>query len=211
MDRKGDKMKAKEMFKKLGFEQTLNDSDFIFYEKVEAESCHTRFMFALESRSFEAIFYVDGYGGGGYFIELDEFKVILKQMEELGWIEEKPETNYEHYKDEIIEGWMLDLALVDGKLKRCSHVDCNECEFNPGANKGCKQRLIEWVKMPYEKTKYKLTKFDFDLIQTYRDCHESCKISEFKQLIELKDKGYFKCIDHDTKIQDVLKNCEVIQ
>ena len=97
-------MTAREMFKKLGFEQTLNDSDFIFYEKVEAESCHTRFMFALESRSFEAIFYVDGYGCGGYFIELDEFKVILKQMEELGWIEEKPETNYEHYKDEIIEG-----------------------------------------------------------------------------------------------------------
>lgn len=29
--------------------------------------------------------------------------------------EEKTETNYEHYKDEIIEGWMLDLALVDGK------------------------------------------------------------------------------------------------
>lgn len=35
---------------------------------------------------------------------------------------------------------------VDGKLKRCSRVDCNECEFNPGANKGCKQRLIEWLK-----------------------------------------------------------------
>ena len=33
----------------------------------------------------------------------------------------------------------------------------------------------------------------------------------FEQIIELKDKGYFKCIDHDTKIQDVLKNCEVIQ
>ena len=82
-------MTAIEMFKKLGFEQTLNDSDFIFYEKVEAESCHTRFMFALESRSFEAIFYVDGYGGGGYFIELDEFKIILKQMEELGWIEKE--------------------------------------------------------------------------------------------------------------------------
>lgn len=40
---------------------------------------------------------------------------------------EKQETNYEHYIDEIIEGWMLDLALVDGKLKRCSRIDCNEC------------------------------------------------------------------------------------
>lgn len=47
-------MTAREMFKKLGFEQTLNDSDFIFYEKVEAESCHTRFMFALEKEGVEA-------------------------------------------------------------------------------------------------------------------------------------------------------------
>lgn len=29
-------MTAKEMFEKLGFEQTLNDSDFIFYELLNA-------------------------------------------------------------------------------------------------------------------------------------------------------------------------------
>ena len=143
----------------------------------------------------------------GMFIQ--DFNLLLGLVNE--HFEEKQKTNYEQYKGEIIEGRMLDLALVDGKLKRCSCVDCNECEFNPGANKGCKQRLIEWLKQPYKKPPYKLRKFEFDIIQTYRDCHESCKISEFKQLIELKDKGYFKCIDHDTKIQDVLKNCEVIQ
>lgn len=202
-------MKAKEMFKKLGFEQTLNDSDFIFYEKVEAESCHTRFMFALESRSFEAIFYVDGYGGGGYFIELDEFKAILKQMEELGWIEpeQKQETNLEHYFEYLSKLKMSDFALIDGRVTQCLGTGCSECDFNGD----CIEGKFRWLKQPYKKPKYKLTKFEFDLIQTYRDCHESCKISEFKQLIELKDKGYFKCIDHDTKIQDVLKNCEVIQ
>lgn len=203
-------MTAREMFKKLGFEQTLNDSDFIFYEKVEAESCHTRFMFALESRSFEAIFYVDGYGCGGYFIELDEFKVILKQMEELGWIEEKPETNYEHYKDEIIEGWMLDLALVDGKLKRCSRVDCNECEFNPGANKGCEQRLIEWLKKPYQKPTYKLTKFEYDLLNTHKDSGMQKCISNYRPLLELNEKGYFKDIDTSVPIHEILDNCEVM-
>lgn len=204
-------MNAKEMFKKLGFEQTLNDSDFIFYEKVEAESCHTRFMFALKSRSFEAIFYVDGYGGGGYFIELDEFKAIHQQMKELGWLEEKTETNYEHYKDEIIEGWMLDLALVDGKLKRCSRVDCNECEFNPGANKGCKQRLIEWVKKPYEKPKYELSQFEFDLIKTFDCCKECCLLNEIECIKKLREKGYFNGIDPFTKVHDIIDNCEVIE
>lgn len=205
-------MTAREMFKKLGFEQTLNDSDFIFYEKVEAESCHTRFMFALESRSFEAIFYVDGYGGGGYFIELDEFKVILKQMEELGWIEEKPETNYEHYKDEIIEGWMLDLALVDGKLKRCSRVDCNECEFNPGANtnKGCKQRLIEWLKQPYKKLPYKLSQWEYDLLNAYKNSGMRQCISNYGTLLEMYGKGHFKGIDTSTTIREILDNCKVV-
>lgn len=196
-------MSAKEMFEALGYECRKSENAIQYLSECGKE---ITFIFELhrfyKQRNFISL-----------NIDIDEFKAIHQQMKELGWIakEEKQETNYEHYKDEIIEGWMLDLALVDGKLKRCSRVDCNECEFNPGANKGCKQRLIEWVKMPYEKPKYKLTKFEFDLIQTYRDCHESCKISEFKQLIELKDKGYFKCIDHDTKIQDVLKNCEVIQ
>lgn len=36
-------------------------------------------------------------------------------------------------------------------------------------------------------------------------------ISKFKRLIKLKDKGYFKCADYDTKIQDILSNCEVIK
>ena len=202
-------MTAREMFKKLGFEQTLNDSDFIFYEKVEAESCHTRFMFALESRSFEAIFYVDGYGGGGYFIELDEFKVILKQMKELGWLEEeqKQETNFEHYFKYLSKLNIGDFALINGRVTKCSVTQCSECDFNGD----CIEGKFRWLKQPYKKLPYKLSQFEFDIIQTYRDCHESCKISEFKQLIELKDKGYFKCIDHDTKIQDVLKNCEVIQ
>nr|DAV02697.1 MAG TPA: hypothetical protein [Caudoviricetes sp.] len=124
--------------------------------------------------------------------------------------EEKKESNFEHYKDEIIEGGMLDLALVDGKLKRCSLTDCNECEFNPGVGKVCKQRFIEWVKKPYEKPTYKLSQFEFDLIQTYRDGNTDCNFSDRRILRELKDKGYFKCVGYDTKIHDVLEACEVI-
>lgn len=120
--------------------------------------------------------------------------------------EEKQETNFEHYFEHLSKLNMGDFALINGRVTKCSVTQCSECDFNGD----CIEGKFKWLKQPYEKPKYKLTKFEFDLIQTYRDCHESCKISEFKQLIELKDKGYFKCIDHDTKIQDVLKNCEVI-
>lgn len=98
-------------------------------------------------------------------------------------------------------------ALVNGRCAQCSDTHCSECDFRGD----CIKKKFIWLASPYEKKTYKLSQFEFDLIQTYSDCHESCKLSEFKQLIELKDKGYFKCVDHDTKIHDVLEACEVIQ
>lgn len=116
-------------------------------------------------------------------------------------------TNLEYYKDEILENCMWNLALVNGKPKRCHNVYCNDCDFK--TSRECKKKLEEWLKHPYRKPPYKLSQFEFDIIQTYRDCHESCKFLEFKQLIELKAKGYFQCVDDNTNIQDVLKNCEI--
>ncbi|WP_270473465.1 hypothetical protein [Holdemanella porci] len=192
-------MNAREMFKSLGYKRHESENGIQYYSESGVE---ITFIFLIrrfyKQENFQSL-----------NISVDEFKAIQQQMKELGWIakEEKQETNYEHYKDEIIEGWMLDLALVDGKLKRCSRVDCDECEFNPGANKGCKQRLIEWVKKPYEKPKYKLTQFEFDLLQSYSDIHS---FNTFNSLSGMKEKGYFKGIDDNETIGDILDNCEVI-
>lgn len=209
-------MTAKEMFEKLGFEQTLNDSDFIFYEKVEAESCHTRFMFALESRSFEAIFYVDGYGGGGYFIELDEFKVILKQMEELGWVEEekqeiKQETNLEHYKDGIIELCIDELAISKGKVVECCAIPCSECDFED-KNGNCigNHEIMKWLKQPYKKLPYKLIQWEYDLLNAYKNSGMRQCISNYGTLLEMYGKGHFKGIDTSTPIREILDNCKVV-
>lgn len=139
----------------------------------------------------------------GMFIQ--DFNLLLGLVNE--HFEEKQETNFEHYFEYLSKLNMGDFALINGRVTKCSVTQCSECDFNGD----CIEGKFKWLKQPYKKLPYKLSQFEFDIIQTYRDCHESCKISEFKQLIELKDKGYFKCIDHDTKIQDVLKNCEVIQ
>lgn len=193
-------MNAREMFKSLGYKRHESENGIQYF----SESVEITFIFLIrrfyKQENFQSL-----------NISVDEFKAIQQQMKELGWIakEEKQETNYEHYKDKIIEDGIWNLALVNGTPKRCHNVYCNDCDFK--TSRECKKKLEEWLKHPYKKLPYKLSQFEFDIIQTYRDCHESCKISEFKQLIELKDKGYFKCIDHDTKIQDVLKNCEVIQ
>lgn len=86
-------------------------------------------------------------------------------------------------------------------FKMYSNYTCGECV----------KRVSEWLNQQYKKPVYKLSQFEFDLIQTYRDGNTDCKLSARRILRELKDKGYFKCVDYDTKIQDILANCEVIK
>lgn len=75
----------------------------------------------------------------------------------------------------------------------------------------CREKIKEWLKSPHKKPTYKLNQFEYDLIQTYRDCNKYCKLSDRRILQELKDKGYFMDVDYDTKIQDILANCEAIK
>ena len=84
-----------------------------------------------------------------------------------------------------------------------------ECGFSTGH--GCTEKVKEWLKSPHKNQTYKLSQFEYDLIQTYSYVHEGYTLSKFKRLIKLKDKGYFKCADYDTKIQDILSNCAVIK
>lgn len=124
--------------------------------------------------------------------------------------EEKQETNYEHYEDEIIELYIEDLAISNGKMRRCCAIPCSECGFvNENGDCSGHRRIKEWLKQSYKKPTYKLTQFEYDLIQTYLDCHKNCKFRDCDQLRRLKNEGYFKCVNHDVKVQDVLKNCEI--
>lgn len=126
--------------------------------------------------------------------------------------EKKQEDNLEHYKDGIIELCVDDLAISKGKVVECGVIPCSECDL-ADKNGHCigSHEIKNWLKQPYKKPPYKLSQFEFDLIQTYRDGNTDCKLSARRILRELKDKGYFKCVDYDTKIQDILANCEVIK
>lgn len=119
---------------------------------------------------------------------------------------EKQETNYEHFKDEIIENCGFTFALVGGKPHKCSDVNCCDCGFSTG--NGCSEKVKEWLKQPYEKPTYKLTKFEKELLQCYPDIY-SFKV--FNSLNGMKEKGYFKGIDDNEIIGEILANCEVIE
>lgn len=191
-------MTAKEMFEALGY-KLYEDDIAIVFENNQGD------VIAFTYKDKQLVVQPTNISKS---ISMAELKSINMKIKELGWIKPnvKPdETNFEHYFEYLSKRRMSDFALIDGRVKKCSVTQCSECDFNHD----CIERKFKWLKQPYKKQIYKLSQFEYDLIQTYSDCHESCKLSEFKQLIELKDKGYFKCVGYDTKIHDVLEACEV--
>lgn len=123
--------------------------------------------------------------------------------------EEKTETNYEHYKDKIIEDSGFTLALFNGKPYKCSNVNCCDCGFSTGH--GCSEKLKEWLNKPYEKPKYKLTQFEYDLLSVHKDYKTYNSIANQIHLFKMHEKGYFKDIDIKIPIREILDNCEVIE
>ena len=123
--------------------------------------------------------------------------------------EEKKETNFDHYKDRILDCCIDNLAVVKGIPKSCTKIDCNDCDFLT-IQKECCEIAKDWLKKPYKKPKYKFTQFEYDLINTYRNVDDRCKFNGCYQLKSLKEKGYFKNVDKNELIKDIIENCEVV-
>lgn len=134
-------------------------------------------------------------------------KAMDKKLREYKSIfEEKQETNFEHYKDEILECCIDGLAVVKGRPKLCYKTNCNNCDFKL-VQKGCHNKVKDWLKQTHKKPTYKLTKFEKELLECYSDVY-SFKV--FNSLNGMKEKGYFKGIDDNELIGEILAKCEVV-
>lgn len=202
-------MNAEQMFKEIGYKQVRNDSCLIKYEQFINGNC-IQITFTLLLKKVMATYGYQTSGSYAHDITSDEFRAIVQQEKELGWVEEeKVETNLDHYKDEILECCIDHLAVVKGIPKPCSKTDCNVCDFLT-IQKDCHEIAKEWLKQPYKKLTYKLNKFEFDLLNAHKDSGMQKCISNYRPLLELHEKGYFKDIDTSTPIHEILDNCEVV-
>ena len=123
------------------------------------------------------------------------------------------ETNLDHYLHEILKNCMPNLAVAKGKPTRCDRISCSDCEFSKDRPKGCHEKAMEWLKQPRKAPAIKLTKFEIDLLQSYL---KSSLLSgyEFKSIVilkRMKEKGYFKGVDEDATIEDILANSEITE
>ena len=133
----------------------------------------------------------------------------LGEEKELGWLEEekqktKEETNFEHFFEDLLKTGGR-YAFVNGKIKHCWNTRCCDCAFKGG---NCHGEKIKWLASPYEKKTYKLTQFEYDLLQHFS---VDFKFKEMGLLKEMKEKGHFKNINGDELIKDILESCEVIK
>lgn len=134
-------------------------------------------------------------------------KAMDKKLREYKSIfEEKQETNLDYYKDEILENCLESLAVVKGRPKLCYKTNCNDCDFKIN-QKECHKMAKDWLKQLHIKPTYKLTKFEKELLECYSDVY-SFKV--FNSLNGMKEKGYFKGIDDNELIGEILAKCEVV-
>lgn len=120
------------------------------------------------------------------------------------------ETNLDHYKRKILEDCMWNLAIVEGKPKRCDRTSCSNCDFNKDRSKRCHEKAMEWLEQPYIKPAYKLTIFENDLLQSYSNIYKY-KFKAIPVLTRMKEKGYFKGVDMDATIRDIIADCDITE
>lgn len=65
--------------------------------------------------------------------------------------------------------------------------------------------------LEYVKPTYKLSQFEFDLLNAYKNSGMRRCISNYGTLLELYKKGYFKEIGTSIPIHEILDNYEVIK
>ena len=199
---------AKELFKEIGYEKAEKSENVVLYTNGYGDT--------ISFKETKHVVITPIQGCRTIIMTCLLEKAIHKQCEELGWLDEKTEikearnqelTNFEYYKDEILDCCIDNLAVVKGIPKSCSKIDCNDCDFLT-IQKECCEIAKDWLKQPYKKLTYKLTKFEKELLQCYPDTN-SFKL--FNSLNEMKEKGYFKNVDKNELIKDILENCEVIK
>lgn len=152
------------------------------------------------------------YNFDGCISAMNKFKEDINLLAGLvnEHFEIKQETNFEYYKDEIIEDGILNLALVNGKPKGCNNVYCNNCDFK--SSRECKKKLEKWLKQTYIKPVYKLTKFEIDLLQSCSQGYSpKYQFKNINSLTEMRKNGYFKGVNMDETIEEIIAKCEVIK
>lgn len=144
----------------------------------------------------------------------ENFKQLAEWLEELKQYREEKihETNLDHFKHEILENCLWSLAVAKGRPTRCDRIKCIDCEFSKSRPRECHKRAMEWLKQPCTKSTCELMRFEYDLLQSCSQGYSpKYQFKNINSLTEMRKKGYFKGVNRDATIEDILENCEITE
>lgn len=147
----------------------------------------------------------------------ENFKQLAAWLEELKqyreqYKEQNQETNLDHFQQEILEKGLWNLAVVKGRPERCDRIKCIDCELSKDRSRGCHEKVMDWLKQQYIKPTYELTQFEFDLLQSCSQVYSpEYQFKNITFLTEMREKGYFKGVNRNATIEDILADCEITE
>lgn len=194
-------MTAEQMFEEQRYKRNEENEEIIYLQRFG--SGYFRITFDLSKEEIAIDTNMENV------IESDLLQAIIQQAKELGWLEEekKTETNFQHYFECLSKRKMSDFALIDGRFTKCSDTSCSECDFNGD----CIEGKFRWLKQPYKEPTLKLSQWEYDLLNAYKNSGMRQCISNYGTLLEMYGKGHFKGIDTSIPIHEILDNYEVIK
>lgn len=145
------------------------------------------------------------------FKQLAEWLEELKQYREQ-YKEQNQETNLDHFQQEVLEKGLWNLAVVKGRPERCDRTKCIDCELSKDRSRGCHEKVMNWLKQPRKAPANKLTRFEYDLLQSYSQSHlRRYQFKSIETLNGMKEKGHFKGVNEFATIEDILANSEITE
>jgi hypothetical protein len=147
----------------------------------------------------------------------ENFKQLAAWLEELKqyreqYKEQNQETNLDHFQQEVLEKGLWNLAVVKGRPERCDRTKCLDCELSKDRSRGCHEKVMDWLKQPYKAPAIKLTNFEIDLLQSCSQGYSpEYQFKNINSLTEMRKRGYFKGVDRDATLEDILVDCEITE
>lgn len=163
----------------------------------------------IKAMKEKIIFHFDRYTNDkeqGYNDGLIEAIELVDDMETT----EPKETNLEHYKNKFKE-FIFD--NFDGEEMTYDFLRQTLIFFGeePSITIDTDRLIdtfVETLAKPYEKPKYKLSRFEYDLLRTNNMPHDRT-IGSYATYRNMHEVGYYKDVDFNLTINEILENCEV--
>lgn len=119
-------------------------------------------------------------------------------------------TNFEYYKSDIFKLYKKYTDSTNIIYLAIGMAMHNVYWKNFDKAKDNIVSMLDWYAQPYKEPKNKGTQFEYDLLKTNDQDHNRT-VGSFNTYLNMRNLGYFKGVNFDKSIKEVLENWEMVE